>query len=103
MGVYDKMNYEIAEHYGYSSQANMLMEECAELIQAINKHKRDFRYMSNETNQKRVDHIAEEIADVEIMIQQVEHLLGIDKKKVEEAKIHKITRQKVRMEGGLNG
>ena len=36
----DKLNLEIADYYGYEAQSNQLIEECAELIQAINKHKR---------------------------------------------------------------
>ena len=33
---------EIAQHYGYDSQTRQAMEELAELIQAISKHKRSF-------------------------------------------------------------
>jgi hypothetical protein len=31
------MNLETAKYYGYEAQSNQLVEECAELIQAVNK------------------------------------------------------------------
>lgn len=47
-------------HYGATAQEDLCMEECAELIQAINKKHRGKRH-----------NIPEEIADVEIMLEQV--------------------------------
>lgn len=32
-----EMNLETAKYYGYEAQSNQLVEECAELIQAVNK------------------------------------------------------------------
>lgn len=46
--------------YGVTDQENMAIEECAELIQAINK-----KHRGKEHN------IPEEIADVEIMLEQL--------------------------------
>lgn len=46
--------------YGEEAQENMAVEECAELIQAINK-----KHRGQEHN------IPEEIADVEIMLEQL--------------------------------
>ena len=46
--------------YGVSNQENMAIEECAELIQAINKKHRGMQH-----------NIPEEIADVEIMLEQL--------------------------------
>ncbi len=48
------------EHYGAEHQENMCIEECAELIQAINKKHRGEAH-----------NIPEEIADVEIMLEQL--------------------------------
>lgn len=31
-----EMNLETAKYYGYEAQSNQLVEECAELIQAVN-------------------------------------------------------------------
>lgn len=50
------------EHYGVNSQINMLFEEMSELQKELCKHLR---------GQTDVTHIAEEIADVEIMLAQM--------------------------------
>lgn len=60
---------EIFEHYGLESQFGQLTEECAELIQAVNKFKRacrggDFRAARDE--------LLRELADVKIMLMQFE-------------------------------
>lgn len=55
----------IADHYGLDSQLNILQEELSELIQAVSKYRRGDQ-----------SHILEEIADVEIMLDQVKYLLG---------------------------
>ena len=55
----------IAEYYGLDSQLNILQEELSELIQAVSKYRRGNH-----------SHILEEIADVEIMLEQVKYLLG---------------------------
>ena len=36
-----EMNLETAKYYGYEAQSNQLVEECAELIQAVNKYRRE--------------------------------------------------------------
>ena len=56
---------QIAEHYGLDEQLNMLQEECAELIQAVNKYKRT-----------RTTAIVEEMADVYVMLAQITYLLN---------------------------
>jgi NTP pyrophosphatase (non-canonical NTP hydrolase) len=60
----------IANHYGLTAQLDQTVEECAELIQAINKYKRD-------PCRKTRNHVAEEIADVSIMLVQLIYLLGV--------------------------
>ena len=59
----------IADHYGLDPQLDMLVEEMAELIQAISKRKR---------GQEVYDNLVEEISDVELLIEQVIYLLGCD-------------------------
>lgn len=62
---------QICKHYGIESQKMMLMEECAELIQAVSKLTRaEQRGKAFEKIQAAVD-MVEEIADVQIMIEQV--------------------------------
>lgn len=72
----------ISVHYGKNVQKLKTCEECAELIQAVLKG--DIR------------HIAEEIADVEIMTEQLKMLYGFDDL-VDEFKEMKIERQLARM------
>lgn len=60
-----ELNLKSAEHYGLQLQMNQFTEELAELIQAI--------------AEENPAHIAEEIADVEIMGEQMEYLLTLDK------------------------
>ena len=80
---------EIADHYGYPSQSSQLMEECAELIQAVNKYKRaktsDAQYIA-------FRNYVEEIADVEIMLEQIKYLIGVKDADLEETKKFKLHR-----------
>ena len=61
----------IAKHYGKEAQMGVAQEECAELIQAISKVRR--KGESGET----LGHLAEEIADVNIMCRQLTLLFGL--------------------------
>lgn len=58
------MNLNNAKYYGQNPQMNQFTEELAELIQAVVEGD--------------PQHIAEEIADVELLIEQLEHLLPLD-------------------------
>ena len=92
----------IADHYGYEIQSSQLVEECAELIQALNKYRR-----ATLVGQPLADHIkaivlenlVEEIADVEIMLEQVKYLLQIPEDELEAVKFYKINRTRERMLG----
>lgn len=68
--------------YGADNQLNMVIEECAELIQAINKVKRSNLLFSNKIinpfDQKQVEvlfNLSSKIASVEIMLEQVKLIL----------------------------
>lgn len=54
---------DIIEHYGVENQREILVEECAELIQAVSKCKRNGTVIS--------DNLVEELADVSIMLEQI--------------------------------
>lgn len=57
----------LLDHYGIESQRRQLIEECAELIQALAKVERyngDIKELNN---------LFSEIADVEIMLEQIKH------------------------------
>ena len=64
---------DIINHFGVNRQSRQAMEECGELIQAINKM---LRYPDDEI--KRLE-LIEEIADVLIMITQLKIMFGIEK------------------------
>ena len=85
----------IADHYGYEPQSRQLVEELSELIQAVCKHNRAFegKRLSKFSNCPEKDAITEEIADVEIMILQVEYLLGVSAMKIDNIIEQKLDRQ----------
>lgn len=86
----------IARHYGYDAQARQLTEEMAELIVALNKEWRarigDPTIDKGEVRKR----IIEELADVEIMIEQIKYLYDCDYEVFTE-KIRKTDRQVERM------
>lgn len=63
----------ILDHWGIDKQINQVSEECAELIIALNKWRR-----SPEGKKPDLGTIAEEIADVQIMLEQMEAAFGIE-------------------------
>ena len=86
--------YKLAiETYGDEAQINQGIEEMAELIQAVNK----FRRMRNPVT---FDNIAEEIADVEIMMDQYKQIYGITETEIILLKKRKLDRLAKRL--GVN-
>lgn len=76
-------------------QLNIATEELAELIQAIARFRRvDERDMLELTIRKNL--VAEEMADVEVMLAQIKYLMKIDER-VEAVAKYKIERQIKRM------
>lgn len=71
----------IADHYGFTSQADMLTEEAAEFTQAVNKLRRGFP--------DAYKNIKDEVADVLVVALQLRYLLGGDE-------IDKIMRNKTK-------
>lgn len=84
----------ICKHYG-KTQLDIAQEELAELIQAISKYK---RYGGM---QQTIYSIEEEIADVEVMLQQVIWVVGCDRKIIDEIKEEKVQRQLERIKNEL--
>lgn len=84
---------EIVNHYGHESQKAMLFEEMSELQKEICK---DIR------NKRNVEHIAEELADVYIMLQQMQLIYGITDEQIEQVVQDKIERTLDRIEGECN-
>lgn len=102
-----EMNLETAKYYGYEAQSNQLVEECAELIQAVNKYRRVETGLGQPVAEDKKaiarDNLVEEIADVELMLEQVKYLLQIPEDEIPEdeitaVKTFKVNRTKERME-----
>ncbi len=70
----------IADHYGFTSQANMLIEESAEFTQALCKLRR--------SNSQAYENLKEELADILVVAEQLRYLMGADE-------IDRIMRQKI--------
>ena len=77
----------IADHYGIKKQLRQLAEECSELaVEASHSERKG-------TTVK----IIEEIADVQIMIEQIIYLARIDRCDIEDCINYKLDRQMKRM------
>lgn len=66
-----KIEY-IAKHYGFESQSRQCIEEMAELTKELCKYQ---RAETNAERNKAFYNIACELADVEIMVQQLKYLV----------------------------
>lgn len=87
----------LIDHYGLREQSGQCIEECAELILALRKYWR-FDPLSHdtvETENRRRD-IADELADVQIMIDQMRIGFGVSDI-VDERIRYKLERQRERM------
>lgn len=89
-----EQNIKNAEYYGYKRQSQQAIEECAELIQAINKYNRLLNGEYTGKEKKIVANLMEELADVEICIEQLKHFLEITDTKINNIKEFKINRTK---------
>ena len=97
MTTEQKIKY-IADHYGYDPQSRQLIEEMAELTVALNKAwRKTFDTVDKMPNMDDEERIVEEIADVEIMITQIEYLLGISAMELNNMIEQKLDRQIERM------
>ena len=78
---------EIADHYGIEKQLHQLAEECSELaVEASHSARKGVTVK-----------IIEEMADVEIMVEQIIYLAKIDRKDIEECIQYKLERQMKRI------
>lgn len=84
--ISDSIVKQSIDFYGDDIQSTVCMEECAELIQAISKQKRD-------KSDKNKEHMIEEIADVLICIKLLQNIYGIPDGHIEDW----VTRKQARM------
>lgn len=83
MSIWDKT----IEKWGAALQVGTAMEECAELIAALNR----FYFRGRGS----VEDVAEEVADVELVCKQLRHMIGDEK--VDKAFDRKLARLKDRV------
>lgn len=105
----------IINHYGIKPQLKYFQSEVFELNEAV-LYKEEYeqleklnpftpvyklsRALSGNTQEdKKITHIAEEIADVEVMLNQIQYYYGISDQEIMEIKLEKVERQIKRIEG----
>jgi hypothetical protein len=70
--ISQKLLEQMIRKYGESKQLDIVIEECSELIKAISKYKRE----ENKSDLSlRISSIAEEEADVRIMLEQIDIMM----------------------------
>ena len=106
MTTEQKIQY-IADHYGYESQSRQLIEEMAELTQALNKLWRAEQGYINEyyDGYKKGaavkicrESVIEETADVMICLEELKYILGVSDEEIKQYIDVKLNRQVERME-----
>ena len=90
-----ELNKENADYYGYEAQSSQLIEECAELIQAVSKFR---RAETEKMEEIALANYIEEIADVELMLGQIKYLLQIPEDELEAVKLFKVNRTRERIQ-----
>lgn len=68
----------ILDSYTPETQRRQLVEECAELIQAVTKAERASETSDYPAYRATISHLIEEIADVEVMLQQIKSLYNAE-------------------------
>lgn len=91
----NKIYQKALEKYGVEAQSKMLIEELSELIQAVCKIGRS---KNSEQFTKIYNNLVEEIADVEIMLQQARLIYNINEKDIQNVKKQKLNRLKKRLD-----
>ena len=84
------------EHFGKDKQLFQTCEECAELIQAISKAT---RY----EGESYILNVAEEVADVEVMLEQVKRIFDLKPGIIDEYKRMKLKRLERYIDGQQTG
>jgi len=81
-----KIMHQALGQWGLNAQVGQAVEECAELIVALQKH------INRTPLHQNTDNILDEIADVEMMLAQIRLALGIDDEKLRKRIEHKFER-----------
>lgn len=84
---------EIINHYGVMPQLKYFQSEVFELNEAIIKHYNEEYVYYPEVDKSLKKHIAEEIADVLVMLNQFQYYYGINREDIRKIMNEKIDRQ----------
>lgn len=87
---------EIVAYYGYEAQSRQLIDEMAELTQAVNKLWRinkGYKLADSTTKKMYFDNVIEEIADVEVCLSYVKTALDIKSEQIDRVKSYKVDRE----------
>jgi NTP pyrophosphatase (non-canonical NTP hydrolase) len=85
----DRVYFKAIERWGEQAQISMAIEECSELITVLVK-------LGRNKNGSTKEQVIDEIADVMIMMEQLQHIFGFSK--VADRKDFKLTRLKERVD-----
>lgn len=88
----------IINHYGVNPQQRQFNEECYELLEAITEYKYVEVYKGSPAEKHHKEHIIEEIADVQVLLNQFKLYYGIADREVKRVMIEKLERQMERIE-----
>lgn len=86
-------NRKIVKRYGMPIQSTIAMEECGELIQAISKMKRD-------ASDHNYEHLVEEMADVYIVLDQLQFMFNVKQEDLDNMILFKQSRNEARLKYG---
>ena len=89
-----KLMEKALDKWGEVSQIGMVVEECAELIVALQK------YVNRTPKSETVDNVIDEIADVEIMLAALRVILGVDDETLQKRMEEKLGRLRAMFGGG---
>ena len=90
----------IINHYGVMPQLKYLQSEVFELTEAIITYEIDYKSLDIQDMTDDKNHIAEEIADVLVMLAQFVEYYGISNEDLEKITNYKVERQLKRIEEG---
>ena len=85
------------DSFGEDLQYTLTFEEMGELSQALCKYIRKHDNCTPEAKEELINHIAEEIADVKLCLEELQYMFNIGEK-VKEIKDYKVARGKARAE-----
>ena len=75
----------VVDMYGETAQADMVIEECSELIYALSKLKRasGLGYKTGDTQEESYKKVIQEMAHVRNAIRSLQYIMGIDERDIQ--------------------